>query len=167
MLLKSITRKSFILAAVAALAAAVVQIVPAEAAGPFSKFAGTWHGDGKISMQDGTKESIRCRVTYAVANAGTLLGQTLVCASQSYKFNVNSQVQADGSQLSGTWTETTRQVTGSVSGTVTDGTITGTVSGATFSAGLSLAVRGNNQFVRIKPSGTTDVVDVTVTLHRG
>lgn len=149
----------------AALAASFVQIAPAAAGGPFQKFAGTWRGDGRISMQDGTKESIRCRVTYAVA--GPMLSQVLVCASQSYKFNVNSEVQADGGKLSGTWTETTRQVTGSVTGTVSDGSIVGTVSGATFSAGLSLTVRGNSQYVRILPAGTTDVVDVTVTLHRG
>lgn len=167
MLFKSIIQKSFALAAMAALAASFMQVVPAAAAGPFQKFTGTWRGDGRISMQDGTKESIRCRVTYAVASGGAVLSQVLVCASQSYKFNVNSQVQADGNQISGTWTETTRQVTGSVTGTVSDGRILGTVTGATFSAGLSLTVRGNSQFVKIVPSGTTDVVDVTVTLHRG
>ncbi|HEY1736106.1 MAG TPA: hypothetical protein VGG12_05625 [Methylovirgula sp.] len=164
MLLKSITQKSFLSAATAAVLA--LQIAPALADGPFQKFVGTWRGDGRIAMRDGTKESIRCRVSYAVAGGGTLLSQSLVCASQSYKFNVESQVRADGNQLSGSWTETSRDVTGSVSGTVADGTIVGTVTGATFSAGLSLTVRGNSQFVQIKPSETTDVDNVTVTLHR-
>jgi hypothetical protein len=161
MLLKSITQKSIILAAMAALAVFALQVRPAEADGPFQKFAGTWRGDGRISMSDGTKETIRCRVSYgvggAVGGAGTLLSQSLVCASQSYKFNVESQVRTDGSQLTGSWTETSRNVTGSVSGTVNDGTILATVTGATFSAGLSLTVRGNSQYVEIKPSESTDV----------
>jgi len=117
-------------------------------------------------MRDGSKETIRCRVSYGVGGAGTLLSQSLVCASQSYKFNVESQVRTDGNQLTGSWTETSRDVTGSVSGTVNDGTILATVTGATFSAGLSLSIRGNSQFVQIRPSETTDVLDVTVTLHR-
>ncbi len=165
MLLQSFHHKSFAFA-VLALAAISLQVSEADAAGPFARFAGRWRGDGKISMSDGTKETIRCRVIYSVSNAGTTLTQNLTCASQSYKFDVSSQVQAQGQQLSGTWTETSRNVTGSVSGRVTDGTILATVTGATFSAGLSLAVRGGSQYVRIQPQGTTDVVDVTVTLRR-
>ncbi len=121
----------------------------------------------KFQCPMGRKSSLRCRVTYSVANAGTALTQVLTCASQSYKFDVNSQVQAQGGVLSGSWTETSRNVTGSVSGSVRDGTILAIVTGATFSAGLSLNVRGNSQYVRIRPQGTTDVVDVTVALRRG
>lgn len=167
MLLKSISHKSFALAVLAAMACVSLSVDAARAEGPFSRFAGRWHGDGKISMSDGTKETIRCRVTYAVANAGTALTQNLLCASQSYKFDVSSQVQDEGGRLTGSWTETTRNVTGSVSGAVRDATIIGTVMGATFSAGLSLAVRGATQYVRIRPEGTTDVTDVTVVLRRG
>lgn len=166
MLLQSINHKTFAFTMVAALAAVSLQVREAHAEGPFARFAGHWRGDGKISMADGTKESIRCRVTYSIANAGTTLTQVLICASQSYKFDVNSQVQAQGRQLSGSWTETTRNVTGSVSGSVADGTILAIVTGATFSAGLSLNIRGNSQYVRIRPQGTTDVADVSVALKR-
>jgi hypothetical protein len=166
MLLQSINHKSVTLAVVAALAAVSVQVREAYADGPFARFAGAWRGDGKISMSDGTHESIRCRVTYSIANAGVELTQELTCASQSYKFDVSSQVHARGSQLSGSWTETTRGVTGRVSGSVTDGTILATVTGAGFSAGLSLNIRGNSQYVEIKPVGATDVVDVRVALKK-
>jgi hypothetical protein len=167
MLLQSIKRKTFAFAVVAAVASVSLQVDAAHAEGPFARFAGHWRGDGKISLSNGTHESIRCRVNYAVGNAGTVLAQDLVCASQSYKFDVRSEVQAQGSALSGTWSETTRGVTGAVSGRVGGGTIQATVSGGTFSAGLALTVRGSTQYVTIRPSGPTDVVGVSVVLKRG
>jgi hypothetical protein len=166
MLLKSINRKSFALAVVTALAVASLQTAPAYADGPFEHFAGHWRGSGKISMADGTQESISCRGAYSVGDAGATLIQNLTCASASYKVEVSSQVQAQGGQLSGSWTETTRSVTGSVSGTVSGSTIRAIVTGATFTAGLSLVVNGSSQFVSIKPEGVTDIVSVTVSLKR-
>ena len=165
-MLQSINRKSFALAVFAAAASLSLQVAVAHADGPFATFAGHWRGDGKISVSNGPQESIRCRVTYTTGNAGTVLGQDLLCASRSYKFDVRSEVQSNGNKVTGTWSETTRGVTGSVSGHVGNGTIQAVVSGGPFSAGLALTVRGNTQYVKIKPSGATDVVDVTITLKR-
>ncbi len=169
MLLHSFSHKSFAFAA----ALAVVSSIPASpipaqarAAGPFGEFVGAWSGGGTITMSNGTRERIRCRVRYSVASAGTVLTQNLVCASESYKFNVNSEVRAQGSEVSGSWTETSRNVTGSVSGHVGDGVIRATVMGVAFSAGLSLAVHDRSQYVTIRPQGATDVADVSVVLRR-
>jgi hypothetical protein len=166
MLLESINHKSFAFAIVATLAAVSLHASAANAEGPFASFAGNWRGDGKISLSDGSKESIRCRVAYSITGAGAVLTQELTCASQSYKFNVSSKVQAQAGALTGSWTETSRNVTGAVSGKVTEGLILATVSGGVFSAGLSLAIRGNMQYVQIKPQGATDVVDVSVAFRK-
>jgi hypothetical protein len=166
MLLQSINQKSFAFAALAVLTAVSLPSSSALAEGPFARFAGHWRGTGKISMSDGTKESITCRGSYAVADAGATLMQSLTCASASYKVEVSSQVQAQGDKLSGSWSETSRGVSGSVSGSVAGGIILATVTGATFSAGLSLKVTGGAQYVDIKPSGTTDITEVTVTMKR-
>lgn len=165
-MLKSFNRKSFAYAVMAALTSLTLQAGAAHAEGPFTKFAGHWRGDGKITVSNGPQESIRCRVTYQTGNAGTVLGQDLICASRSYKFDVRSEVQAEGSRISGTWSETTRGVTGSVSGRAGNGSIQAVVSGGAFSAGLALTVRGNRQYVTIRPSGATDVTGVSMTLRR-
>src|SRR5665213_2598782 len=115
-MLQSINRKSFAFAVFAAAASLSLQVGVAHADGPFATFAGHWRGDGKISVSNGPQESIRCRVTYTTGNAGTVLGQDLLCASRSYKFDVRSEVQSNGNKVTGTWSETTRGVTGSVSG---------------------------------------------------
>ena len=52
--------------------------------------------------------SIRCRASYAVDGTGSSLTQRLTCASDSYRFVVVSEVIANGSSISGSWSETTR-----------------------------------------------------------
>jgi hypothetical protein len=151
--------------AAALFAAIVFQPVDASA-GAFTALQGNWSGGGTISMQNGTHERIRCKATYDVSPPGDSLTQTLRCASDSYKFNVDSTVTENGGTISGSWTETTRNVTGSVSGQVSGSVIEVLVTGVGFSAGISLATRGSAQAVAIRPSGDTDVVGVTVSLHK-
>jgi hypothetical protein len=152
--------------AAAIFAAIAFQPIDARAEGPFSSLAGRWSGGGTISMRDGTRERIRCHATYDITPAGDSLTQTLLCASDSYKFDVDSTVTASGGAVSGNWTETTRNVTGGVSGRVNGPVIQVLVTGVGFSAGISILTRGAAQAVAIRPSGGTDVVGVTVTLHR-
>jgi hypothetical protein len=137
------------------------------AEGPFVHFAGSWSGAGTIATSNGTRERIRCVATYAVGEAGHGLEQNMRCASDSYKFYVSSNVQADGNRLSGTWTEATRGANGQVSGTVEDSRILATVGGLGFTASIAISTRGGGQSVTIRPSGRTDIVEVTVNLRKG
>src|SRR5436853_2655022 len=84
--------------------------------GPFAGMAGVWAGGGTITLDDGSSERIRCRATYAVGAGGNGLNQSLTCASDSYRFNLSSNVVARGDVLSGTWSETSRNVSGNVEG---------------------------------------------------
>ena len=76
--------------------------------------AGNWSGGGTVTLDDGSSERIRCRATYAVSASGTGLNQTLTCASDSYKFNLSSNVVAEGGALSGTWSESSRSINGTL-----------------------------------------------------
>jgi len=69
--------------------------------GPFAGLAGNWSGAGTVTLDDGSTERIRCRATYAVGAGGNGLQQTLTCASDSYKFNIATNVVAQGSAVSG------------------------------------------------------------------
>src|SRR5215212_9282523 len=55
---------------------------------PFAHLAGSWSGQGKITVQNGTSERIRCRGTYRAGETGTTLSLSLRCASDSYKFEL-------------------------------------------------------------------------------
>src|SRR5437773_1886626 len=82
--------------------------------GPFAGMAGNWSGGGTVTLDDGSKERIRCRATYAVGAGGTGLNLSLTCASDSYKFILSSNVVAQGGALSGTWSESSRGISGNL-----------------------------------------------------
>lgn len=137
----------------------------AAAAEGFGALAGSWSGAGTISTTSGNSERIRCRVSYSITPTGAGLHQDLRCASDSYNFQVSSDLINQGGSLSGTWTEVTRQASGRVSGRVSGGTIQVAVTGPAFSAGLSIVTSGNKQSVSIHPHGG-DIADVSLSLSR-
>jgi hypothetical protein len=125
----------------------------AQSAQPFAAMSGVWSGKGKISLEAGASEAIRCRATYAVRDDGNALQQTLRCASDSYKIELTSNVVANGGKLSGSWSESTRNVSGDVQGTTAGGRFHVVVSAGTFSADLVLTTKGNSQSVVIRSAG--------------
>jgi hypothetical protein len=137
------------------LGAAIVAAPVAIAAGtaPFAGMAGVWSGSGSISLEDGSKERIRCKATYAVSSEGNGLNQSLLCASDSYKFELKSDVIAKGDALTGTWAETTRSVSGTLSGRSGNGKFNVIVSAPAFSATLTMTTSGNKQNVAISSDG--------------
>jgi len=154
-------------AGIAFLVAAFASVGHAQrAAGPFAGLAGAWNGSGRIEMQSGTSERIRCRARYTVSQASEVLVQDLRCASDSYKFDVNSTSQSDGGSLSGTWSELTRNVAGTLSGRASGGSIQARVTALGFSAGLTVNTTANTQSVTIIPEGN-EVRSVVVTMKRG
>ena len=85
----------------------------------FAGMAGTWSGGGTVTLDDGSSERIRCRATYKVAGAN--MDMTLTCASDAYKFNLLASVVAQGGEVTGNWSETSRNVGGSLQGRGGDG----------------------------------------------
>jgi hypothetical protein len=142
-------------------------VTPAVAAvdGPFRVFAGSWTGSGTVTVKDGTRERLRCKAAYQISASGSALQQDLTCASDSYKFNVLTNIVEQGGALSGTWTESTRNVTGQVSGRIDPKQISAIVEGVGFTAGVGIASRGNRQSVEIRPTGT-DITNVSVTMSK-
>jgi hypothetical protein len=152
---------------VAALAFAMSTLASSSHAqtGPFGVLAGTWSGEGTITTSNGGSERIRCRARYTVGEAGRAFQQALTCASDSYKFEISSNVETDGSRVTGTWSEATRGVSGTLSGRISGPNISAMVEAQGFQAGIAVNTRGRSQSVNIKPGGT-DVTDVTVNLHK-
>jgi hypothetical protein len=150
------------------LAAAVVLAAPmpaALAAGPFERFLGVWTGGGQIVGSNGHRESIRCRAEYSEAKDGAALNQSIVCASESFKFDIQSYAEVSGESVQGHWREASRDVSGHMSGRIADGQFVGEFSAPTFSAGISLTSNGRSQTVSIQPRGG-DISDVRIELKR-
>ena len=148
----------------AALVIVLCQIAQAQSA-PFAGMAGSWSGGGRVDLQDGTSERIRCRASYAVGSGGDTLQQQLRCAGDSYRFEVTSSVESRAGSLSGNWSEMTRNVSGQISGRVAAGRIHARVDAGVFAADLTVHTSGAQQSVSIVPQGT-DIKIVAVTMRK-
>ena len=148
----------------AVLGAAATVVEPAFAAGPFRPFLGSWRGTGEITTQDSRKEPISCRATYEGDDEQSL-NITLVCASDAFRINIESNVTEEEGALRGQWRETTRGVQGDVSGQIGRGDFEGQVNAGGVSVGMSIRVSGRKQAVSIRPSAG-DIRGVDIVLSR-
>jgi hypothetical protein len=130
--------------------------------GPFAGMAGNWSGGGTITLDDGSTERIRCRASYAVGAGGNGLNQSLTCASDSYKFNLASSVIAQAGALSGTWSESIRNVSGNLEGRGGGGKFQVMASGPGFTASIALTTRGKKQSVVIRSQGAFRVTSISL-----
>jgi hypothetical protein len=131
--------------------------------GAFPGLAGVWSGGGTVTLDDGSSERIRCRASYAVGEGGNGLNQTLTCASDSYKFDLKTTVVAEGGSISGTWSESSRNVSGSLQGRGSHGNFEVTASAAGFNANISLTTRGNKQSVVIRAESQFKAATISLT----
>src|ERR1700685_4398918 len=129
---------------------------------PFAGFNGAWSGNGTVSLSDGSTEHIRCKAEYQVNGSGLGLKQSLHCASDSYKFDLASDVTSQGNRISGSWTEASRNIFGNLQGTAGGGQIDVFVEASGFAANLTLRTNGNKQTVQISSKG--EIRGVTITM---
>ena len=82
------------------------------------------------------------------------------------RINLAGDVESDGRAVTGSWSETTRNASGTVSGRVSGDRVQVLERGDSFSANLSLVTRVNRQSVAIQPQGT-EISEVSITLAKG
>ncbi|UGV28239.1 hypothetical protein E0H22_22690 [Rhodopseudomonas boonkerdii] len=130
----------------------------------FAGLAGAWSGAGTISLSDGANERIRCKATYVVGRGDARLQQSLRCASDSYRFDLTSDVISQQGQIAGSWSETSRGISGTLVGRENGGSITAVVDAPGFSAQLSLKTSGNRQNFSLSSEG--DIRNVSIVMSR-
>jgi hypothetical protein len=133
----------------------------AQSSGPFAGFDGAWSGNGTVTLSDGATERIRCKADYKVNGNG--LKQSLHCASDSYKFDLSSDVTSQGDRISGNWSEASRNIFGNLQGTAGGGQIEVFVQANGFAANIALRTTGNKQTVQISSKGEIRGVNITMT----
>jgi hypothetical protein len=144
-------------------AALLVSVAAGRAqSGPFMGLGGTWSGSGTVELSDGTTERIRCKADYKVNDTGLNLKQSLRCASDSYKFDLTSDVTSQGERISGNWSEASRNVFGNLQGTAGGGRMEVFVEAAGFAANLLVNTNGKKQTVQISSKGEIRGVNITM-----
>jgi len=132
---------------------------------PLSLMAGSWSGSGTITLSDGNRERLRCRSNYRPDASGSTMQLSLSCASDSYKFDLSSNVQYNNGQISGNWSEASRNAAGTLTGSARGGQVEARAEGQTFAAFINLNTRGNRQNVSIRSPGST-MQEVAISMSR-
>lgn len=152
----------------AALALALTVAGPASSA-PFSNLPGKWSGTGKIRVKGQDTERLRCRANYQPrGSSGTTIAIRLACDSDSYKFELVGDFNADsGNAISGRWTENTRNVGGTAIGKVAGDRFDLHIESSAFAANLRMVTRSDRQSVTFDAQGGGQIVDASITLNKG
>jgi hypothetical protein len=132
--------------------------------GPFAALTGTWSGSGTIDFKDGHTERLRCRADEA-GGRGDTLQLTLRCASDSYNFELSSDVAYQDGAITGTWSEAAHNAKGPVTGSARGNQIDVAARGQNFAANLRLTTQGNRQVVSISAAGT-EISGVMLSMSR-
>jgi hypothetical protein len=144
----SVLSRRLLIAAALVFAASLANTESKAQSGPFAPLAGSWSGAGTVTLDDGSTERIRCRAKYAPI--GPTMEMSLTCASDAYKFNLGANVKAEGSAIAGSWSESSRNISGSLQGRGAGGTYELVASTAGFNANISLKTTGNKQTVTMR-----------------
>lgn len=133
--------------------------------GPFIHWTGSWSGSGNIILSSGSRERIRCRATYDALADGNSLQLTLRCASDSYNFDFRGNAYYSGGNITGDWSEKTKQVAGQFFGRVAGNHVDARAEGQTFAALLGMTTYGDTQSISIWSPGS-QLSEVTIALSR-
>jgi hypothetical protein len=128
--------------------------------GPFAGLAGNWAGGGTVTLDDGSRERIRCRASYQVA--GIRMSMGLTCASDAYRFNLTADVVDEGGAVSGSWSESGRGISGVLQGRGGGGNFQVVAVTAGFNANISLRTTGNRQIVTMRADSQFRGADITL-----
>lgn len=123
---------------------------PVQKAAPFKELPGRWVGEGRIGMREGKVESVKCRATYFVNEAGDELTQNIRCASAGGKVEVKSNVIAKDGKVSGKWNELVYNLGGDFTGEVTQRGFRIVVRGGDLTANMDVIVMADKQVVEIQ-----------------
>jgi len=155
-----IRNRRLLMAAAVLFAAGLASSGSRAQSGPFAPLAGAWSGSGTVTLDDGSTERIRCRAKYAPI--GPTMEMSLTCASDAYKFNLGAHVVDQGGQVAGTWSESSRNISGSLQGRGGGGNFQVVASTAGFNANISLRTTGNKQTVSMRADSQFRGADISL-----
>ena len=138
----------------------------ASAEGPIPALVGAWSGNGKIRLEGGKTENIKCRAYYTSKSGGSGLSLAIRCASSSSsKIEMRASLEFAGSKASGNWEERTYNATGDVAGSASDGKLQLAISGGV-SGSMQVTYGGTSHSVTITTNGSA-LQGVNISLSRG
>ena len=137
----------------------------AHAESPVAALVGNWSGDGVALLDDGKKETMRCKGYYTGQGADGL-GIAIRCANASSKIDLRATLTFANGVVSGSWEERTYNAAGSVEGKASADKVNLAITGGGMTAAMSVSISGSNHSVAISTQGT-GLKGVNISFSRG
>lgn len=128
--------------------------------------AGRWSGSGTVTPASGPRENFKCVITYFLGDGSSQVKQNMRCQGANYIFDAATQLQINGAQVTGVWTENTFALTGTVSGTMTDKGFELQLSGRYFQAKMTVVGSGCEQSVKLVPGRADYMKELAAVLKK-
>jgi hypothetical protein len=155
-------------AAFLALGATMFSELASAEEGLFAGLAGSWRGEGSLKWATGENERMRCTAKYEVTEDGNKIEQDMVCATDSTRLVVKSDItyRPAAGVITGQWSERGYGINGWVTGTAKTGSIDANVESRdkSFSAKVGIMMQEGSQIVTIQPKNL-DVTEALVTME--
>ncbi len=129
---------------------------------PFDTLLGSWRGSGKIELEGGRMERLKCNAYYT--GGGSQLGMAILCQSETSNVQIRSKLSQSGGRITGTWEERTYNAEGSATGQAISDKISLQISGGVTGTML-VSYSGSRQSVAIATQGIA-LKSVTIDLTR-
>ena len=139
-----------------------------QASSLIKKLEGSWRGSGTVNPIGGAQERISCRVRYNTGG-GAKIAQNISCAGTDYRFEASANVTCNGDAISGSWSESVANNTGSATGKITGDRLTIEVVGPNFQGNFNVQVSGSKHALTITqfdPAAGRAVPVATVSLSK-
>jgi hypothetical protein len=139
-----------------------------QASSLIKKLEGSWRGSGNVKPIGGASERISCRVRYNTGG-GSKIAQSISCAGTDYRFEANANVTCNGDSISGSWSESVANNTGSASGRISGDKLSIEVNGPNFQGHFNVTVTGGKHSLSITqfdPAAGRAVPVATVSLSK-
>jgi hypothetical protein len=139
-----------------------------EASSLIKKLDGSWRGSGTVKPIGGAQERISCRVRYNTSG-GSKVSQNISCAGTDYRFEASADVSCNGDSVSGSWSESVANNTGSATGKINGDRLNIEVNGPNFQGRFNVQVSGTKHSLSITqfdPGAGRHVPVATVSLSK-
>lgn len=146
---------------------AATENMAAAAVDPLAHLAGRWVGNAVMTLSSGPSSNFKCVVTYLPRKNAPGLQQNLRCDDgANFKLHAATDLQVDGTKVSGRWTDKINEIEGTVAGNVTPTGFEVQLDGRFFQAKMAVAGEGCNQSVKVMPQKSDVFRELAATLKK-
>lgn len=152
-----------VLAAAGILSSALSAATPAD---PLAHLMGRWVGQAVMTTSSGPA-NFKCVVTYLPRKDGPGTRQNLRCDNgNGFKFQAATDLNVEGSKVTGRWKDAINEIEGTVLGNVTPAGFEVDLAGQFFAAKMAVAGQGCDQSVKVLPTSSQVFKELAATLKK-